>query len=196
MMVYENNLTAEERETLRHGQNHEIWDEAKGEWVPYYPKGDDDLKPTETADVDSRGDESNNVINHMVADDYDVKAYGEGSGTSVNTAALADFSAQMTEYIEDLTELRQDLIDQKKVAAGGFPSAIALNTTVETTRTELVGAIGALIETFVDLQAVMKKIGEDYKTLEEVNAMAADKFTTLMSQVKSDIGLVGTAGGS
>ncbi|WP_285599550.1 hypothetical protein [Kineosporia sp. NBRC 101731] len=208
-------MSLQERNELKHAANHEIWDKEKNAWVPYYPKGDKHLKPDENSDeykklqnekvgnepakLDSKSD--TNSIEKVKADYEDSyvsgkKTFGSpGSGTSVDTSAIKQFASQMKEYVTILTAAHKELTDQKKVAAGAFPTAVALSTKVEETREALLASLVVMIGAFTDLSAKMTKIGEDYKTIEEMNQKAATQFTELMSTLNTYEPLVSSVDG-
>jgi len=170
-----------------------------GEWIPWYEDGDDDLVPDDSATVEEEGDDDSSAqIDGVTTDDLTgAGTYGSGSGdTSVDTTAIKEFSDHMDEYITELKASLEELNSQGSVAAGAFPSAVAIADKTDTTKTSLIGAVTAMIETFTDLKEQMTKIAADYETMEEVNSIAAEKFSSLMAQVTTDITTVGLESGS
>lgn len=169
-----------------------------GEWVPWYEDGDEDYHP-DSATVDAEADsDSTEEIDAVESDDLtSAGSYGSsGDDTSVDTTAIKAFADQMEEYITELKASREELTSQSSVAAGAFPSGVAIADKTNSTTTSLIGAIEAMIETFTDLEEQMAKIANDYETMEEVNNIAAEKFNQLMAQVTSDISTVGLESGS
>ncbi len=122
-----------------------------------------------------------------------------GNGqTTVNTSALKQFADNIDQLTPQIRSTIDDL-GNVTIAAGAFPKAVTLATTITGSgqlRDNLVSALTSMRDTLEDLSPAIRKIAADYTKSEDLNNIKVADYERYMTQVAGDISGLGSSGGS
>jgi len=120
---------------------------------------------------------------------------GGGQGnTKVDTVAIKSFASNMDPLADSLKKSYAEITALKPVAAGAFPSAVAIRNGVSKLQEETGTALNNMVEAIESLKIAMTKMAADYDSTSEANKMTSDQLSKYMTDVNSAISASGTSG--